>query len=216
MTTSTSSVTNISILPGPEGAALRTNTDAVPADGELSREDARKRIEQEDNLINQRLSWLIGSQSFLMGGFVMLRNNPQTYPREGGTLALTSAYLQQNALLVYVILVAGFLIALCSAIGVFAALMAVRRWRKTVRSAQRALLMSGARLAHLGGLAAVLPGPVFASIWVMLFISECPFMLTHLTRSQLITPLAVTGATVFWWLLYTLATHRVQLSKGCG
>jgi len=32
----------------------------------------REEMRHEDNLINQRLSWLIGSQSFLLGGFATL------------------------------------------------------------------------------------------------------------------------------------------------
>jgi heme/copper-type cytochrome/quinol oxidase subunit 2 len=37
----------------------------------------RHRIEHEDNLLNQRLSWLVGSQSFLVTAFAILLNGVQ-------------------------------------------------------------------------------------------------------------------------------------------
>ena len=40
-------------------------------------EAIRHRIEHEDNLVNQRLSWLVGSQSFLLTAFAILLNGPQ-------------------------------------------------------------------------------------------------------------------------------------------
>jgi heme/copper-type cytochrome/quinol oxidase subunit 2 len=40
-------------------------------------EAIRHRIEHEDNLLNQRLSWLVGSQSFLVTAFAILLNGVQ-------------------------------------------------------------------------------------------------------------------------------------------
>lgn len=183
---------------------------------ELDQEQGRKRIEQEDNLVNHRVSWLIGSQSFLLTAFVLLRNNPSYYPDSQAQVALTLAYIQRTDLLVYVIIVAGALIALCSSLGVFAAFMAISSWRRKVKEADRQFLTSDATLAHLGGLAAVLPGPVFASLWVMLFTAEWPSFSKHLSVVYLTTPLIVFAITFLGWLWYTIHTYRVHLSIDPG
>lgn len=183
---------------------------------ELDREQGRKRIEQEDNLINHRVSWLIGSQSFLLTAFVLLRNNPGYYPESQAQVALTLAYVQRTDLLVYVIIVAGALIALCSSLGVFAAFMAISSWRNKVKESDRTYLTSDATLAHLGGLAAVLPGPVLASVWVMLFTAEWPSFSSHLSGVYIATPLVVFAITFLCWLWYTIHTYSVHLSVKPG
>lgn len=170
--------------------------------GELNREDGRRRIEQEDNLINHRVSWLMGAQSFLLTAFVLLRDDPNYYVGN-----LQAAYMERTGLLVYVIAVAGLLIALCSSMGVFAAFMAVHSWRKKVKETEREFLTSDATLAHLGGLAAVLPGPVLASIWVILLKAEWSTILS-LSRFNLWTPVAVAVITSVVWLMYTIWTSR--------
>lgn len=182
----------------------------------LGREQGRERIEQEDNLINHRVSWLIGSQSFLLTAFVLLRNNPMYYPESQAQVPLTLAYLQRTDLLVYVIIVAGALIALCSSLGVFAAFMAIASWRNKVTEPDRKYLTSDATLAHLGGLAAVLPGPVLASIWVMLFAAELPSFSKRLSFTYLATPVVVFGITFLLWLWYTVRTYDVHLSGKPG
>jgi hypothetical protein len=183
---------------------------------ELSQAEGRRRIEQEDSLINHRVSWLIGSQSFLLTAFVLLRNNPSYYPESQAQVTLTAAYLDGTSLLVYVIVVAGFMIALCSSLGVFAAFVAISSWRQKVPQSERLFLTSDATLANLGGLAAILPGPVLASVWVMLFTSEWPSVSKHVSMVYLAAPLVVAVVTVVWWVWYTLATYGVRLSTDPG
>jgi hypothetical protein len=36
----------------------------------------RRRLEHEDNLVNQRLSWILSSQAFLLTGYAILLNAP--------------------------------------------------------------------------------------------------------------------------------------------
>lgn len=175
---------------------------------ELTPDQSRQRIEQEDNLINHRVSWLIGSQSFLLTAFVLLRNNPSYYPESKAGVTLTLEYIQRTDLLIYVIIIAGALIALCSSLGVLAAFMAISSWRSKVKAADRQFLTSNATLAHFGGLAAMLPGPMFASIWVMLFTAEWPNLSTQLNRTYLITPVVVFAITFLCWLGYTIYTYR--------
>jgi hypothetical protein len=47
-----------------------------------SLENIRRRIEHEDNLLNQRLSWVVSSQAFLLTGYAILLNGPQVLRNE--------------------------------------------------------------------------------------------------------------------------------------
>lgn len=128
---------------------------------------------------------------------------------------LTEGYVARTALLVYVIVLVGFLIALCSTIGVFAAFMAIASWRSKVPAEERRYLTSDAHLAHLGGLAAVLPGPVFASVWAMLFVAEWPSVKQHLEPIYFWTPIASGTLAFLFWIAYTLATSvKVKVDPG--
>ena len=42
----------------------------------------RRRIEHEDNLLNQRVSWVVSSQAFLLTGYAILLNGPQVLRSE--------------------------------------------------------------------------------------------------------------------------------------
>jgi len=55
-------------------------------------EAIRRRIENEHSLINQRLSWLVSSQAFLVSGFAISLNAPQDFAGAG--------YQEANRLLV--------------------------------------------------------------------------------------------------------------------
>jgi hypothetical protein len=55
-------------------------------------EALRRRIEHEDNLVNQRLSWLVASQAFMLTAFAILLNAPLN--------SLVPAYYAANHLLV--------------------------------------------------------------------------------------------------------------------
>src|SRR5262245_7378588 len=51
-------------------------------DASHSLETIRKRIEHEDNLLNQRVSWIVGSQAFLLTGYAILLNAPLQFRSE--------------------------------------------------------------------------------------------------------------------------------------
>jgi hypothetical protein len=51
-------------------------------DATQSLETIRKRIEHEDNLLNQRVSWVVSSQAFLLTGYAILLNGPQVLRSE--------------------------------------------------------------------------------------------------------------------------------------
>jgi hypothetical protein len=122
----------------------------------------------------RRVSWLVGSQSFLLTAFVLLRNQPAYYPRDAVS-KLEPVYLAHTDLLGYLVAVAGLLISVCSFVGVLAAFMAITAWRSKVKIEERKYLTSDATWNFWGGLAAFLPGPVLASVWVLLLAAEWPF-----------------------------------------
>jgi len=45
-------------------------------------ENIRRRIEHEDNPLNQRVSWVVSSQAFLLTGYAILLNDPQVLRNE--------------------------------------------------------------------------------------------------------------------------------------
>ena len=51
-------------------------------DATQSLETIRTRIEHEDNLLNQRVSWIVSSQAFLLTGYAILLNGPQVLRSE--------------------------------------------------------------------------------------------------------------------------------------
>ena len=51
-------------------------------DATQSLENIRHRIEHEDNLLNQRVSWVVSSQAFLLTGDAILLNGPQVLRNE--------------------------------------------------------------------------------------------------------------------------------------
>lgn len=92
MTSATNSVASRTVAPDTAVHGQRSHPGGMTAAAtELSLDDGRKRIEQEDHLINHRVSWLIGSQSFLMLSFVLLRNTPAIVP--GGRRGDADAHL---------------------------------------------------------------------------------------------------------------------------
>lgn len=165
----------------------------------LSGPEGRARIEHEDNLVNHRVSWLIGSQSFLFTAFVLLRNNPAFYNKESAT---APGYEETTARLVYYISSIGLAIATCSFIGVLAAFFAIRAWKAAVREGERRGLTSKARIAHFGGLAAILPGPVIAAVWAILLAAEWSRISKTLSTVEIWTPIGVALLTGVTWFLF--------------
>jgi hypothetical protein len=166
----------------------------------LTQQEARARIEHEDNVINHRVSWLIGSQAFLLTAFVLLRNNPAYYAPD---TRQAHDYLRSTHLLVFAIATIGAVVALCTSMGIFAAFTAIRCWRERVPDLdQRHQLMPEYWIARLAGLAALLPGPVLLSIWTVLFLSEWPGFRAYLSTRDVGIPAAAAAATFVAWLLY--------------
>src|SRR3954470_6456178 len=61
---------------------LPLSTNGAMEDSMPSLENIRRRIEHEDNLLNQRVSWVVSSQAFLLTGYAILLNGPQVLRSE--------------------------------------------------------------------------------------------------------------------------------------
>src|SRR5215475_5395996 len=81
----------------------------------------REEIRHEDGLVNQRLSWLVSSQSFLITGFAIALNGPaqSRFPN----------YTRLNAALVFLLPIAGMLVCMVSYLTIFAALLHMKNIR---------------------------------------------------------------------------------------
>lgn len=164
---------------------------------QLKKEEARARIEHEDHLVNHRMSWLVGSQSFLFAADVVLVNGPIYSGIQG-----TSPYVDIASSLLYFIPLIGIVIGVCSFVGVLAAFFAIRAWKYSVSNqGERSTLTSRTKIAHLGGVASVMPAPIIASIWSLLLYEEHD-QIAGLPHYIVIVPLGVGAATAMVWVCF--------------
>lgn len=182
---------------GEEGSAV--GGDSVSTDS-LRRENARRRIEHEDHLINHRVSWLMGSHSFLLTAFVLLRNNPAYYTMN----AASPGFIDRTSLLVYLISIVGMVTAVCTGFGVMAAFFAITRWRRSSTGPDSEYLTSNLSVSILGGLAAVLPAPVLLSTWGLLLHAEWQAISSQLSFWERWLPVLVGVLVTVFWSAYTL------------
>src|SRR5438477_12874843 len=90
-------------------------------DATQSLEEIRRRIEHEDNLLNQRVSWVVSSQAFLLTGHAILLNGPQVLRRE--------QFNHTHDLLMKLIPVTSIAVTALIWLGILAGLLAMRDLR---------------------------------------------------------------------------------------
>ena len=124
----------------------------------------REELRHEDNLLNQRVSWLVGSQAFLLGGFATLIT--------GGSLMSVL-----NGIRTYMLIglpVAGILGVLANYVTILAAVMHIRGVRRLVanrRPSQMPSLKSWHTLQLRMGLFGPLATPlIFLGFWVVILL----------------------------------------------
>ena len=89
----------------------------------------RERIEHEDNLIVQRLSWLVASQSFLFTAYAIVTSGLTSQPSSN-----TTHFIKQMYRLFDLIPVVGTLTSILIYASILAAVAAMRRLRNAYRS----------------------------------------------------------------------------------
>ena len=129
----------------------------------------RNRIEHEDNLVMQRLSWLMASQSFLFTAYAIVTNGMTTSPASGGNV-----FVNHLLTLARIIPVVALLNSLLIAISILAALKAVRELRHGYRrqpDTLEAIPLQTSKSARVLGLSApVLLPLLFLAVWLYLLV----------------------------------------------
>jgi hypothetical protein len=129
----------------------------------------RERIEHEDNLIVQRLSWLVASQSFLFTAYAIVTNGLTTQPVQPACLH----FMEQLQLLFQLIPVVGILSSVLIYVSILAAVMAMRQLRNSYRSRfgkdDDLSIQTHPQIRLFGNSAAVLLPLVFICVWAVLW-----------------------------------------------
>jgi hypothetical protein len=126
----------------------------------------RRRLEHEDNLVNQRLSWILTSQAFLLTGYAILLNAP--------TDLRSALYVRHHGLLMWLIPLTGIITVLLIWFAILGALIAMRdlRTRAAAQSGFDASPIQGRPLTLWLGLSApILIPAVFLSTWLVIILS---------------------------------------------
>jgi hypothetical protein len=125
---------------------------------------ARAHIEHEDNLVTQRLNWLIASQSFLFTAYAITTNTPDSLRgdmRHRLLLALIPLIAICTAVLVFLTVMGGFF-----------AMRDLHAWLRPYEASSQAAglppVQGRAITRTLGMTAPVLLPPIFVMVWVYL------------------------------------------------
>jgi len=129
----------------------------------------RNRIEHEDNLIMQRLSWLMASQSFLFTAYAIVTNGMTTTPATGGNI-----FVSHLSTLARIIPIVALLNSLLIAVSILAALKAILELRDAYRRQPEPLeiipLQTSKSARVLGLSAPVLLPLLFLAVWLYLLV----------------------------------------------
>ena len=127
----------------------------------------RNRIEHEDNLIMQRLSWLMASQSFLFTAYAIVTNGMTTSPITGGNM-----FVSHLLTLAQIIPMVALLNSLLIFVSILAALKAIRELRNGYHHQPElfeVIPLQTSKSARVLGLSApVLLPLLFLSVWFYL------------------------------------------------
>jgi hypothetical protein len=123
----------------------------------------RQRIEHEDNLINQRLSALVGSQSFLLTAFAISLNAPKEF--------YSPRYEPVHRVLTHMLPVAGIasvVVLLLTMLGAAVALHGLRKLADRLATSEDPPIHSGTFVRWLGQAAVIGVPLIFLALWIAL------------------------------------------------
>ena len=130
----------------------------------------RDRIEHEDNLIVQRLSWLVASQAFLFTAYAITTNGLNSLDPK-----LAGRFLEQATLLFRLIPTVAISVAVLIDISILAALRAIRQIRRLYQtksiSPDLPPIQTSATTRLLGLSAPLLLPLLFVSVWLVLLMN---------------------------------------------
>jgi hypothetical protein len=131
----------------------------------------RARIEHEDNLIVQRLSWLVASQSFFFTAYAIVTNGLATQPQ-----SIRSHFMEQLELLFRLIPIVAALTCILIYISILAAVVSMNRLRNSYHSRfaedEKGMppIMTRPPIRLFGHSAAVLLPLIFIAVWLVLWL----------------------------------------------
>lgn len=127
----------------------------------------RNRIEHEDNLVMQRLSWLMASQSFLFTAYAIVTNGMSSLPATG-----ENVFIHHLSTLARIIPIVALLNSLLILISILGALKAIRELRDAYRQQPGNLgiiALQTSKIARRLGLSAPILLPLlFLAVWLFL------------------------------------------------
>ena len=127
----------------------------------------RHRIEHEDNLINQRLAALVGSQSFLLTAFAISLNAPKEF--------FSPRYEPVHRVLTHMLPVAGIASVIVLLLTMLGAVIALRTLHKLADShamPDDPPVHSGALVRRLGQAAVIGVPIIFLALWIALLCAQ--------------------------------------------
>jgi len=131
----------------------------------------RNRIEHEDNLIMQRLSWLMASQSFLFTAYAIVTNGLSSGPIAGGNV-----FISHLDMLARIVPIVALLNSLLIALSIWGALKAIRELRQEYQRQGEFLkiipLQTSRSARRLGLSAPILLPPLFIAVWLYLLVMQ--------------------------------------------
>ena len=132
-------------------------------DATQSLETIRKRIEHEDNLLNQRLSWIVSSQAFLLTGYAVLLNAPLELRNK--------EFVHAHELLMKLIPLTSICVTVLLWFGILAGILAMRDLRACAETHPESSHIQGRPLTRVIGLATPALVPVvFLITWLLLML----------------------------------------------
>lgn len=130
----------------------------------------RDRVEHEDNLIVQRLSWLVASQAFLFTAYAITTNGLTALDQKSA-----GRFVEQASLLFRLIPTVAICVALLIYISILAALRAIRQIRHLYESRpvspELPPIQTSATTRLLGLSAPLLLPLLFVSVWLVLLLN---------------------------------------------
>ena len=124
----------------------------------------RQRIEHEDNLINQRLSWLVGSQSFLITAFAISLNAPKEFYQTRYGL------IHERLLhLLPFVSISSIVILMVTLMGAMLSLRNLRRLADKFSAPDDLPIYSHASIRFMGLAAALVIPLLFLGLWAVLW-----------------------------------------------
>jgi hypothetical protein len=122
-----------------------------------------RRVEHEDNLFNQRVSWIVSSQAFLLTGYAILLNAPMGLR--------TAEHVRDHALLVRLIPITSLCITVLLWVAMLAGITAMRALRSGAEKhpSHEPNHLQGSPAIRMLGLVpiALVPG-VFLVTWLLI------------------------------------------------